>query len=514
MTYSLADRAASGPDLALSTRLLQHGLLLEIEQAQASLSRAPGPTKDLAQQRAALNNRISDVQLPPERRAALRLQRNDLEQLLFRQLPELEIPRIKPDQAAAALPSDGVLVEFQPFRPWLGGPDPRQRWGPERYLALILKPDGAIKVVPLGEAGPIEQAISKALRATAQAQGDSSELWAKVTDRVLRPLAPHLSGSRQLFLSPDAELHRVPFAALASPSQPGEVLARSVQLRLITTGRDLVRFQQPAPAGKAPVVIANPNFDRGKAAPSTLIASTHPQQRSGELSGKRWQALPATAQEGEQIAALLGTNPIGGDAATVSLLQRRQGPRVLHIASHGFFEKDQEIQPEDPRTAQFASGGQVTRFQGEDPLLRSGIVLAGANNPGLDPNDDGLLTALEATALQLDGTELVVLSACSTGDGEIQSGEGLYGLQRALTVAGARTTLLSLWKVDDGATAEFMSRLYKRLKAGEGRSEALAAVQAEFRSGSVPSPSGEDWSNPYYWAAWQLVGDWRPIEGL
>jgi CHAT domain-containing protein len=146
--------------------------------------------------------------------------------------------------------------------------------------------------------------------------------------------------------------------------------------------------------------------------------------------------------------------------------------------------------------------------------LRSGIVLAGANNPGLDPNDDGLLTALEATALQLDGTELVVLSACSTGAGDIQSGEGLYGLQRALTVAGARSTLLSLWKVDDAATAEFMVRFYRRLKAGEGRADALAGVQAEFRAGEVKGPAGEDWSRPYYWAAWQLVGDWRPIEGL
>jgi len=94
----------------------------------------------------------------------------------------------------------------------------------------------------------------------------------------------------------------------------------------------------------------------------------------------------------------------------------------------------------------------------------------------------------------------------------VRTGEGVYGLQRSLTVAGARSTLLSLWKVDDAATQEFMTRFYTRLKAGEGRADALAAVQKEFRNGISGKPDG--WTAPYYWAAWQLVGDWRPIKGL
>jgi CHAT domain-containing protein/tetratricopeptide (TPR) repeat protein len=514
-SYSLADLSRDGPILAFSIRLLRHGLLLEIEKAQATLSRAPGPTRELAERVGALNNRIGNVQLTPEQRIALRRERDELETQLTRQWPDVEIPKVTPLQASAMLPKDGMLVEFQHYRPWVGGPDPTKRWGPSRYLALILKPDAAIRVVHLGGAEPIEKAIAAAFTASASNEFDAPARLAEVSDLVLKPLAPHLTGGRHLFLSPDGELHRVPFAALPSPTQPGEVLARSVQLRLITTGRDLVRFQQSAPAGKAPLVIANPNYDRGRSSPSTLIATAQPKQRSAELDNAKWLPLPSTAREGEQIASLLGTQPISGDAATVGLLQRSAGPKVLHIASHGFFVADQEIQPDDPRSALIAGGGQVARFQGEDPLLRSGIVLAGANNPGLDPNDDGLLTALEATALQLDGTELVVLSACSTGAGDIQSGEGLYGLQRALTVAGARTTLLSLWKVDDRATAAFMEAFYQRLKAGAGRADALADTQADFRSGVITSgKAGEDWSEPYYWAAWQLVGDWRPISGI
>lgn len=141
--------------------------------------------------------------------------------------------------------------------------------------------------------------------------------------------------------------------------------------------------------------------------------------------------------------------------------------------------------------------------------MRSGLALAGANHPDRDPADDGYLTAAEVVGMDLQGTELVTLSACETGLGDVRSGEGVYGLQRALTVAGARSTLLSLWKVDDGATAAFMTEFYGRLRRGEGRGEALAHTQAAFRQHA----------NPLYrdlavWGAFQLSGDWRPIPEL
>ena len=156
-------------------------------------------------------------------------------------------------------------------------------------------------------------------------------------------------------------------------------------------------------------------------------------------------------------------------------------------------------------------------------MLNSGIVLAGANRnlrPDRTPTaspaaseanaDDGYLTAKEAAQLQLRGTELVVLSACDTASGDQQSGEGLFGLQRALSVAGARSTLLSLWKVDDNATAHFMERYYTLLKQGKGRMEALLAVQEEFRT----KPQLPAWEDYRYWAAFQLVGETGPINGL
>lgn len=505
-------------DLALEIRVSRHGLVAEIEKRQAVLLGAPGIDRRKLAQLAVLTQQLASVSLPPERRAAARERRDRLRSELYRQNPGLKFEAVTPTEIAKALPSDGVLVEFQRYRSFDGRKPKGQRWGKPQYIALLLKPNGKISAVPLGPAAAIDAKVHKGLAASANNQTDASVIWSQLSEQVLQPLLPQLSGSRQWFLSPDGELNRVPFAALPSPDQPGKSLAQAVQLRLITTGRELLRLQQAVPAGSTPLVMANPSFDRPGAKTVAAVpkdaASTGAQRRSANLSNRRWEPLPATELEGQQVATVLGTRPLGGAAATTTALQRQQGPRVLHVATHGFFVADQDASPTDPLRALQDQAPQLQALRGEDPQLRSGLVLAGANQPDLDPNDDGYLTAAEALLLNLNGTELVVLSACSTGQGEVRTGEGVYGLQRALTVAGARSTLLSLWKVDDAATAEFMVRFYKRLKAGEGRADALAAVQAEFSSGAVKGPSGEDWSPPYYWAAWQLVGDWRPIQGL
>jgi CHAT domain-containing protein len=339
-----------------------------------------------------------------------------------------------------------------------------------------------------------------------------------LSNQVLKPLLPQLSGSRQWFLSPDGELNRVPFAALPAPQQMGTPLAQAVQLRLLTTGRELLRLQKSSEAGSTALVMANPNYGHLGAKPTpaarpTAVTSVA-QRRSAELDSNQWKPLPASEREGQKVAKLLNTGLISGVAATTTVLQRQQGPRVLHVATHGFFVADQETKPTEGMRAIQEGSPLLSSLRQEDPQLRSGLVFAGANQPDLDPKDDGYLTAAEAVNLNLKGTELVVLSACSTGQGDVRTGEGVYGLQRSLTVAGARSTLLSLWKVDDAATAEFMDRYYQRLKAGEGRSDALASVQQEFGSGKVQSPGSANWKEPYYWAAWQLVGDWRPIPDL
>jgi hypothetical protein len=213
-------------------------------------------------------------------------------------------------------------------------------------------------------------------------------------------------------------------------------------------------------------------------------------------------------------------------AATTSVLTNAQNPLLVHVASHGYYARDSESPPPTPAPSPadgLRSAIADLPASREDAMLNSGIVLAGANR-SLRPDrtrsaspaasqgnaDDGYLTAKEAAQLQLRGTELVVLSACDTASGDQQSGEGLFGLQRALSVAGARSTLLSLWKVDDDATAYFMERYYTLLKQGKGRMEALLAVQEEFRT----KPLMPAWEDYRYWAAFQLVGETGPINGL
>ena len=144
------------------------------------------------------------------------------------------------------------------------------------------------------------------------------------------------------------------------------------------------------------------------------------------------------------------------------------------------------------------------------PLLRSWLVFAGANQRQPHP-DDGILTALEATGLNLRGTQLVTLSACQTGSGDIVNGEGVYGLRRAFTLAGARSQLMSLWNVNDLSTQTLMVEYYQRLQRGEGRAAALRAVQLQMLRGELTDPVGDTYTHPYFWAAFVRTGDWTPM---
>jgi CHAT domain-containing protein/tetratricopeptide (TPR) repeat protein len=510
LVFGLIDYNPSALRLATEMRLNRQGLMTEIQQRQSIITKQVKVGPAITQEIQHLTQSLASTTLGNTEREAIREKLNSLEGNIYRQQPDMKIPRLAIEFAARLLPSDGVLVEFQKYRTFKS----LKSWSHPEYMALILNPDGAVTYIKLGPAAAIDESIHKALAASTQDQRDAETLWSQLSDQILKPLLTQLSGSRQWFISPDGELNRVPFAALPAPQQPNVPLAEAVQLRLITTGRELIRLQKANTTGGRPLVMANPNFDRKgtrNLIAETPITDSEPRRRSADLSSTRWSPLPASEQEGQAIASLLSTDLVSGADATTTTLQRHQGPRVMHIATHGFFVADQETKPADPLRIVQEQAPQLQGLRQEDPQLRSGLVLAGANQPDADPKDDGYLTAAEALMLNLKGTELVVLSACSTGQGDIRTGEGVYGLQRSLTVAGARSTLLSLWKVDDAATADFMTRFYTRLKAGEARSDALAATQKEFRDGIA---GDGQWKTPYYWAAWQLVGDWRPIQGL
>ena len=193
-----------------------------------------------------------------------------------------------------------------------------------------------------------------------------------------------------------------------------------------------------------------------------------------------------------------------GTRATESALKQIAAPRLLHLATHGFFLSEPGAVATGP-VAQVATRGIIANAKIDNPLLRSGLALAGANRRG-DAGDDGILTALEASGLNLWGTKLVVLSACDTGLGEVRNGEGVYGLRRAFVLAGAESMIMSLWPASDYATRKLMTEYYRNLKQGMGRGAALRQVQLDMLKRNRQL-------HPFYWANFIQSGEWANLDG-
>ncbi len=218
--------------------------------------------------------------------------------------------------------------------------------------------------------------------------------------------------------------------------------------------------------------------------------------------GLKASPLPATKIEIEQIATTFQkngwtVNTFTGDKASETNIKREVSPRVLHVATHGYFFEDIPLDTTENRFL-----GMDRKRVVEDPMLRSGLLLTGANKTlqGEEPKgENGLLSAAEASLLDLRETELVVLSACETGKGEVKNSEGVYGLRKAFADAGAKNIIMSLWKVDDKVTQEFMTRFYEIwLNDKTTIREAFNRTQLEIKA---------KYPQPYYWGAFILVGE-------
>jgi len=383
-----------------------------------------------------------------------------------------------------------------------------------------LFPAGEPKWALLGEAKPINQTAKALLGLLCTAssrprsrssRGKAVELGPQpavvnpartLDEQIMLPIRKLLGDTRTVFFSPDGALNLIPIGALVDEN--GHHLIEDYHLTYLTSGRDLLRLQLEHRAQGNALVLADPDFGAtGGKLPKGAAADRG--RRSADLTrGKiEFDPLPGTAQEAKAIAPLLQTQPVTRDQATESILKQVHQPAILHVATHGFFLPDQPEPPKPQFEPGFDRSGPPPAPRTENPLLRSGLALAGANTLQ-SGNEDGLLTALEASGLDLWGTQLVVLSACETGVGKVQTGEGVYGLRRALVNAGAETQVMSLWKVDDAATRDLMVDYYRRLKAGEGRSEALRQAQ-------LAMLHSKDRNHPYYWASFIVSGDGRQL---
>lgn len=335
-------------------------------------------------------------------------------------------------------------------------------------------------------------------------------------DLLWRPLEQELSGVKTLYFSPSGNLHRLNLNALPTPDSL--TLADRHQLIRLNSTRQLAVPQENIFSENEALLLGGIEFDLdttrlAAARPGpmeTAVASTRggldfedadPAQRGGRWGFLQWTAVEANSLQFILEESKTSAKVLAGAAATEENFKKigmgAPSPRILHVATHGFFFPD----PGGERGERM-SGEPVFKIS-DHPMIRSGLILAGGNfawengrpyRPGMD---DGILTAYEISQMDLSGTELVVLSACETGLGDIVGNEGVYGLQRAFKMAGAKNLLMSLWQVPDFQTQELMTAFYLEwLQAGKPVAEALRSAQKQMR-GKYP--------DPFYWAGFVLV---------
>jgi len=476
-------------------------------------------------------------------------ERDRLEAELARQIPETDLKRrmlgADCDAVASALPQDSVLVEFARFDVFdFKAIRDQPRWTGARYLAFILpaRRPRDVQMIDLGDAEAIEAEIGAFRRQIAQErahrQAPATERSGPPEPRLCERPGTHLRqlvfdplglppGSR-ILISPDGDLNLLPFEAL--PAEDGRFLIEDYQFSYLGSGRDVLRFGESGAYATEALIVADPDFDLAVSQGEQGAGADHstespPGRRSRELTSTslHFDPLSATRREGEEIAALLGSSTFGpprvwiGSDALEARFKAVRSPMLLHVASHGFFLQDQDwsaLRKEHDIRIALGTEGMVHGLGGlESPLLRSGIALAGVNaalrgEPIPPEAEDGLLTAEDVSGMSLLGTELVVLSACDTGLGEVKRGEGVFGLRRAFVHAGAATLVMSLWKVPDDETRELIVEFYRHLLAGQGRAEALRNAQLAMIGCSRTRGEPPD---PFYWGAFICQGDPGPL---
>lgn len=531
LNVSLAPAQASARDLAVNTVLQRKGRVQDAladsfsslrrrldAQDVALLDEFNNATAQLA--RLALSEQQQSATGDyRERLAALRERREQLEAEVSRRSAEFRAAAQPVTLAAvrAALPPDAALLEFiayQPVRP--KATTRSEQYGEARYVVYVIRSRGEVQWRELGTVKDLDGAIDlwrQALREPSRR--DVRQLARTVDEKVMRPVRALAGDATQLLVAPDGELNLMPFAALVD--ERGRYLIERYAVTYLTSGRELLHLGLAPPSKSEPLIIANPSF--GEPAVAAEIARNTPVRRPNapnarrrsvtdarNLSGVYFAPLDGTTQEARGIQTLFtDARLLTGEQATEAALKAVVAPRVLHIATHGFFLQDVTTTAVT-HSLLATRGGGATEPQIENPLLRSGLALAGANLRRGGGSDDGLLTALEASGLNLWGTKLVVLSACDTGLGEVRNGEGVYGLRRAFALAGTESLVMSLWPVSDYSTRRLMTDYYKNLKANTGRGAALRQVQLDMLK-------RDPQLHPFYWANFIQSGEWANLAG-
>jgi CHAT domain-containing protein len=492
--------SAHALELALTTVLRRNGRILDslaVNQAALRAHLTPqlrDKLRELVDASAELSTRLrtpSDPRTASSRASALaelRKRIDDLESELNAASTEFRVQTepVTVAKVQAALPRGATLVEFVRYHRL----DARQakRWQEARYLAYLLPWQGPPQWVPLGDAAAIDARVDAVLATMHKgSSADATKAALRSLDAlVFAPIRNRLTGISHVILSPDGKLNLVPFEALVDAQ--GRYALEQRLISYVTSGRDLLRLAVRR-APRAPVtIVADPDYGPG-------------------TPGKSFARLPGTLAEAQDIEGhLRNARTLTGGQATKTALAGVVGPAVLHVATHGFYARGtaKSAPPALPERGMFIEATALPLLpQSEDPveaLDRAGLALAGANT-----RSDGIASARELASYDLWGTQLVVLSACETGVGAVVSGEGVYGMRRALVLAGAQSQVVSLWNVSDSSAPQLMREFYGELARGTGRAQAL-------RQAKLAILRQKWFAHPYYWAAFIPAGDWTPLD--
>lgn len=433
---------------------------------------------------------------------------------------ELAARRFEVADIAAAIPSGSVLWEYVRFHPTDLSKDVPgdKKVGRPRYMAFALDHGGTITAKDLGPADEIDSLVVLARSmiyraqvqvyspAASQAEARLNEVTGRLRELLFTPLASTIGGSGEIYISPDGPMNLLPFEIL--PLADGSYAVESYRLSYVSSGRDFMRHRGSSVADGEILLLADADFDGTGSVPpkaEPMFDTTEvygPQLRGiADCMSRRFSRLSHSRREADSVAARFrsaGRSHIRecyqSMASEEVLKALEAAPSVVHLATHGFFCESADSVPVTVR---------------DNPLLRSGLALTGANrsfsgDSATTSGEDGILTALEVSGLNLVGTELTVLSACESGLGDLVSGEGVFGLRRAFQHAGVRTVVMSLWAVPDRETSLLMDGFYRRWLSGMGKRDALRESALEvLRMLREQRGSG----HPLLWGGFILTGN-------